>query len=67
MSLVGPRPQVKFYTDLYTEQQQKILTVKPGIVDLATLYFINMDEFLGKKMLIMSIESLWNPKKTNYV
>ena len=42
MSMVGPRPEVKFYTDMYTEKEKIILTVKPGITDLATLW--NPDE-----------------------
>lgn len=49
MSLVGPRPQVSFYTDQYVGDELLILTVKPGITDLATLYFNDMDEVLGTK------------------
>lgn len=47
MSLVGPRPQVLFYTNRYTGEEMLILTVKPGITDLATLYFADMDAVLG--------------------
>jgi lipopolysaccharide/colanic/teichoic acid biosynthesis glycosyltransferase len=47
MSLVGPRPQVLFYTDRYTGEERLILSVKPGITDLATLYFADMDAVLG--------------------
>src|SRR5258705_6702879 len=39
MSIVGPRPEVKRYVDLYTEEQKKILSVKPGITDVASLQF----------------------------
>lgn len=42
MSLVGPRPDVKFFTDLFTEEEKMILTVKPGITDWASLW--NIDE-----------------------
>lgn len=42
MSLVGPRPEVQYYTDMFTEEEQKILTVRPGITDWATL--ANPDE-----------------------
>lgn len=42
MSIVGPRPEVKHYTDLFTEEECAILDVKPGITDLATLW--NADE-----------------------
>lgn len=42
MSVVGPRPEVKYYTDLFTEEERAILSVRPGITDLATLW--NADE-----------------------
>jgi lipopolysaccharide/colanic/teichoic acid biosynthesis glycosyltransferase len=42
MSLVGPRPEVKYYTDMFTGEEKKILTVKPGITDWASLW--NPDE-----------------------
>lgn len=42
MSLVGPRPEVKKFTDLYTEEEKVILTVRPGITDWASLW--NPDE-----------------------
>ncbi len=49
MSLVGPRPQVKYYTNQYLGELNLILSVKPGLTDLATLYFFDMDEVLGDK------------------
>jgi len=42
MSLVGPRPEVKKFTDLFTEEEKAILTVKPGITDWASIW--NPDE-----------------------
>ncbi len=42
MSLVGPRPEVKKFTDLYTEDEKAILTVRPGITDWASIW--NPDE-----------------------
>jgi lipopolysaccharide/colanic/teichoic acid biosynthesis glycosyltransferase len=42
MSLVGPRPEVQHYVDMYTEEEKAILSVKPGITDWATLW--NPDE-----------------------
>jgi lipopolysaccharide/colanic/teichoic acid biosynthesis glycosyltransferase len=48
MSLVGPRPEVRKYVDLYTEEQLKVLTVKPGITDNASLAYFNENELLGK-------------------
>ncbi len=47
MSFVGPRPQVQKYTDLYTSEEQIILSVKPGLTDYASLRFINLDQLLG--------------------
>ena len=37
MSLVGPRPEVRKYTDLYTEEQRRVLSVRPGITDYASI------------------------------
>ena len=48
MSIVGPRPEVKEYVDLYTESQRKILQVKPGITDLASLAYFHENELLAK-------------------
>jgi lipopolysaccharide/colanic/teichoic acid biosynthesis glycosyltransferase len=48
MSLVGPRPEIRKYVDLYTDEQRRVLTVKPGITDYASLEFINENEILGK-------------------
>jgi lipopolysaccharide/colanic/teichoic acid biosynthesis glycosyltransferase len=48
MSLVGPRPEVRKYVDLYTEDQRKILKVKPGITDYASIKFRNENELLSK-------------------
>lgn len=47
MSLVGPRPEVRKYVDLYSEHQKKILQVKPGITDYASLYYIDENELLA--------------------
>jgi lipopolysaccharide/colanic/teichoic acid biosynthesis glycosyltransferase len=46
MSLVGPRPNVKRETDLYTKLEQKLLTVKPGITDFASIVFSDEGEIL---------------------
>jgi len=48
MSLVGPRPEVPEYVELYTDEQKKILTVKPGMTDPATVYFRNEEELLAQ-------------------
>jgi len=47
MSFVGPRPQVKFYTDKYNDKEKLILSMRPGITDLSSLYFADMDSTLG--------------------
>jgi len=47
MSLVGPRPQVTYYTNKYEGEFKDILSVKPGITDLASLHFMDMDKILG--------------------
>ena len=48
MSLVGPRPEVRKYVDMYTEEQKKVLLVQPGITDYASLEYINENELLAK-------------------
>jgi lipopolysaccharide/colanic/teichoic acid biosynthesis glycosyltransferase len=46
MSFVGPRPQVKWAVDLYTEEEKALLNVRPGITDYASLRFPNEGEIL---------------------
>ena len=46
MSLVGPRPEVRKYVDLYTEKQMKVLNVRPGITDYASIEYINENVLL---------------------
>lgn len=47
MSVVGPRPEVEKYVKLYNSDQRKVLSVKPGLTDLASLAYINENEILG--------------------
>ena len=47
MSLVGPRPEVRKYVDLYDTYQRKVLRVKPGITDYASIEYIDENEMLG--------------------
>lgn len=47
MSFVGPRPEVRKFVDLYTTNQLKVLSVKPGITDLASIEFRNENELLS--------------------
>jgi|SRR5690554_1744230 len=55
MNLVGPRPEVPEYVEYYTEEQRKVLSVKPGITDYASLLYFNENEILAKSN---------NPKET---
>lgn len=48
MSLVGPRPEVRKYVDLYTQKQKEVLSVRPGITDFASLEYINENDLLLK-------------------
>lgn len=48
MSLVGPRPEVRKFVDLYTTEQMKVLSIKPGITDYASIQYSNENEILGK-------------------
>ena len=48
MSLVGPRPEVEKYTKLYTEQQRKVLSVRPGITDWASIKYVDENVILGQ-------------------
>jgi lipopolysaccharide/colanic/teichoic acid biosynthesis glycosyltransferase len=52
MSFVGPRPEVPRYVAQYTPEQRRILTLKPGITDLATLEFRGEEEMLRGKVEI---------------
>lgn len=47
MSLVGPRPEVPKYVDLYTESEKRVLEVRPGITDLASLRYKDENDILG--------------------
>ena len=48
MSLVGPRPEVRKYVDMYTPEQLHVLDVRPGITDLASIRYRNENELLEK-------------------
>ena len=49
MSLVGPRPNVKVETNLYTKEEKKLLNVKPGITDFASIVFSDEGDILKDK------------------
>ncbi|GAB3468067.1 sugar transferase [Polaromonas eurypsychrophila] len=71
MSLVGPRPQVLFYTNKYTGEERSILSVKPGITDLASLYFADMDSVLGSgdvdARYLAEVEPVKNKLRLRYI
>lgn len=48
MSLVGPRPEVRAYIELYPEKWEIIHKVRPGITDPASIKFRNEEDFLAK-------------------
>jgi lipopolysaccharide/colanic/teichoic acid biosynthesis glycosyltransferase len=48
MSIVGPRPEVPKYVALYNNEQKKVLNVKPGITDYASIEYVNENEVLAK-------------------
>lgn len=48
MSIVGPRPEVRHYVDYWTADQMRVLNVRPGITDPASVKFINENELLAQ-------------------
>lgn len=48
MSLVGPRPEVRKYVELYTEEQKQVFKVRPGITDIASIKFRNENDLLSQ-------------------
>ena len=47
MSIVGPRPEVRKYVDMYTPEQMRVLTVRPGLTDYAYIRYVNENEILA--------------------
>lgn len=80
MSLVGPRPEVQKYVDLYSPIQREILKVKPGITDPASIQYKNENEIISKAAnpeksyveevlphkITLSIEYAKSPSVTKY-
>ena len=48
MSLVGPRPEVRYYVNYWTPEQMYVLDVRPGITDPASIKFRNENELMEK-------------------
>jgi hypothetical protein len=65
MSLVGPRPNVKSEVDLYTKVEKKLISVKPGITDIASIVFADEGLILeGKSDPDISYNQLIRPWKS---
>lgn len=48
MSFVGPRPEVQKYVSLYTDEQRRVLSVRPGITDYASIEYVDENEILSR-------------------
>lgn len=48
MSMVGPRPELPYFVEKFSEMQKIVLTVKPGLTDEATIFYKNESEILAK-------------------
>jgi len=48
MSLVGPRPEVRRYVDVYTDEQKRVLNVRPGITDYASIEYMDENRLLAQ-------------------
>ena len=47
MSIIGPRPELLKYVNMYRDDEMDILQVRPGITDFSSVEFINLDELVG--------------------
>ena len=47
MSILGPRPEIKLWTEVYPEKWRIVHSVKPGITDYASIEFRNEEELLA--------------------
>jgi len=47
MSVVGPRPEVRKYVEMYTPEQMRVLSVRPGLTDYASIRYVNENELLA--------------------
>ena len=50
MSIVGPRPEVRKYVDMYTPEQMRVLSVRPGLTDYASIRYVNENELLATSL-----------------
>ena len=47
MSIVGPRPEVRKYVEMYTPEQMRVLSVRPGLTDYASIRYVNENALLA--------------------
>ncbi len=80
MSFVGPRPEVRKYVDMYTAEQRKVLNIKPGITDFASIEYANENELLSHSSdpmktyieevmpakILLNMKFISNPSLVNY-
>ena len=71
MSLVGPRPEVAEHTEAYTDEERAILSVRPGITDLASIRFVHLAEEVGAEdphaVYVSQLRSMKNALRLKYV
>ena len=60
---MGPRPELLLYTTRYTEEEQCILWVRPGITDRSSIVYIAQDEIVGEEDPVANFEKLILPEK----
>ena len=63
MSFVGPRPQVKYYVDLYNEEEKISLIVRPGMTDYASIRYINQEDLVDEENVDKSYQEKIEPEK----
>lgn len=63
MSLVGPRPELPQYTAQYSDEEREILSMRPGITDIASIEFIHLGEILGNDNPDLIYETRVRPVK----
>lgn len=63
MSIVGPRPEVQQYTNLYRGEEELILSVRPGITDLSSIQYIDLAEHIGPENVDENFETRVLPIK----
>ena len=63
MSLVGPRPELPRYTNTYSSEERRILSVRPGITDHSSLRYLSLDQEVGASQADLNYEQNVLPEK----